>query len=412
MLGLFLILPVFALYAEHLQGTTPVLIGVAIGIYGLTQAFLQIPFGMLSDRIGRRPVIIGGLLVFALGSVVAASADTIWGVVAGRALQGSGAIAAAIMALAADLTRESRRTRAMAVIGMSIGMAFAVALVLGPVLDHWVGVPGIFWITAALALGGVLVVVFVVPTPVHSSFHQDAEPVPGQFGRVLRNLDLLRIDWGIFTLHMVLTSVFLAFPLLLRDLGLETVNHWKVYLPVLVLAIAVMVPFVIIAETRHKMKQVFIGGIAVLTVAQLGFFFFTANLVGLVVALFLFFTAFNLLEATLPSIVSKVAPVDAKGTAMGVYSSSQFVGTFLGGLLGGWVQQQFGTAEVFLFALIMLLFWLATAWGMTPPRQLSTRLLPVGEVIDEKKGDVANRVAAVAGVEEVIIVQSEGVAYL
>ncbi len=412
MLGLFLILPVFALYAEHLEGTTPVLVGVAIGVYGLTQAFLQIPFGLLSDRIGRKPVIIGGLLVFALGSAVAASADTIWGVVAGRALQGSGAIAAAIMALAADLTRESQRTRAMAVIGMSIGMAFAVALVLGPVLDHWVGVPGIFWITAALALGGIVVVAFVVPTPQRSTFHQDAEPVPGQFGRVLRNLDLLRIDWGIFTLHMVLTAVFLAFPLLLRDLGLATAHHWWIYLPVLVAAIGAMVPFVIIAETRHMMKQVFLGGIAVLAVAQLGFYLFKASLIGLVIALFLFFTAFNLLEATLPSIVSKVAPADAKGTAMGVYSSSQFIGAFLGGLVGGWVHQRFGTAAVFLFAFVMLSLWLAVAWGMTPPRQLSTRLLPVGDLTPDQKKAVAGQVAAVAGVEEVVIVQSEGVAYL
>jgi len=229
MLGLFLILPVFALYAVDLEGVTPMLIGVAIGAYGLTQALLQIPFGMLSDRIGRKPVIVGGLIIFAIGSVVAALSDSIYGVIAGRALQGSGAIAAAVMALAADLTREEQRTKIMAMIGMSIGASFTLALVLGPIFNEWIGVSGIFWMTAVLALVGVYVALYLVPQPKKCQRHRDAEPVAGQFARVLSNPSLLRLDYGILTLHITITSVFLVMPLVLRDnLGIESASHWHV----------------------------------------------------------------------------------------------------------------------------------------------------------------------------------------
>jgi MFS family permease len=234
MLGLFMILPVFALYADQLAGVTPALTGLAIGVYGITQALLQIPAGLLSDHIGRKPVIIGGLLLFAFGSVIAALADSIYIVILGRALQGAGAIAAAIMALTADLTREAQRIKAMALIGMSIGLSFAAALILGPLLYEWVGVPGIFWITALLALGGILVVAFIVPRPRVTAIPREAEAIPAQFGRVLRNPELLRLDFGILVLHTVLTASFVVLPLVLRDaIGLAAVDHWKLYLPVL-----------------------------------------------------------------------------------------------------------------------------------------------------------------------------------
>ncbi len=364
MLGLFLILPVFALYAEDLDYATPVLVGLAIGIYGLTQAVLQIPFGLLSDRIGRKPVIVGGLLLFALGSVIAATADDIWLIIIGRAIQGSGAIAAAIMALLADLTRESQRTKAMAMVGITIGISFSVALILGPLLHHWIGMSGIFWLTAGLAVLGILILLLMVPTPAHSSVHGDAEPVPGMFRRVLANRDLLRLDLGIFTLHLVLTSLFLSIPLALRDVGLPVQQHSYLYLPVMLISMIVMVPFIIMAEKRGRMKVVFMGGIGLLLLAQLGFYFTLHSFWGLATFMLLFFIAFNVLEATLPSLVSKTSPAAAKGTAMGVYTTSQFAGAFCGGLLGGWIHTQFGLSAIYLMGALACLIWLLIAAGM------------------------------------------------
>lgn len=367
MLGLFLILPVFALYAEELASATPVLIGMAIGIYGLTQAVLQIPFGLLSDKIGRKPVIVGGLLLFALGSVIAAMADDIWMIIVGRAIQGSGAIAAAVMALLGDLTRDNQRTKSMAFVGVTIGMSFTVALIAGPFFNIWVGVPGLFWITAALAISGILILLLVVPTPARSSIHSDAEPVPGMFGKVLRDPQLLRLDVGIFTLHLVLTALFLALPLTLRDAGLPVEKHSWLYLPVMLLSMGLMVPFIIMAEKKSMMKQVFTGAIGLVGIALAGFYLLSSSVWGLGLMLLVFFVGFNLLEATLPSLISKLAPGAIRGTAMGVYSSAQFGGAFVGGLLGGWVHQQFGEPAVFLMGAGFVLIWLLLASGMRMP---------------------------------------------
>lgn len=413
MFGLFLILPVFAIYADNLQGVTPVLVGVAIGAYGLTQAFLQIPFGLLSDRIGRKPVIIGGLIIFAIGSLVAAGAESIWGVILGRAIQGSGAIAAAVMALAADLTREQNRTKAMAVIGMSIGFAFASSLVLGPVLNSWVGVPGIFLMTAVLALLGIVMVIWVVPNPSHQVRHRDAEALSGQFARVLSDVNLLRLDAGILILHMILTSVFISVPLALQDMiGLDVGEHWMVYLPVVLFSMIFMIPFVVIAEKRRKMKSVYLSAIGGIALALLGMFLLHASLWGLVGALLLFFTAFNLLEATLPSLISKVAPAESKGTAMGVYSTSQFAGAFFGGLLGGVMHSYFGLEGVFLFAAVAAMLWLLIASGMAKPTHYSNYLLKVGKLDQAQANELQRQLLDVAGVEEAAVVAEEGVAYL
>ncbi len=413
MLGLFLILPVFALYAQELADVTPIMVGLAIGAYGLTQALLQVPFGLLSDRIGRKPVIIAGLLIFALGSVVAANAESIWGVIIGRALQGSGAIAAAVMALLADLTREEHRTKAMAVIGMSIGLAFTLSLILGPLLNTWIGVPGIFWLTAMLALVGIAITLLVVPDPKSHQTHRDAGTALGQVGKVLRMPELLRLDLGILVLHMVLTALFLVVPLALRDdVGLVAADHWKVYLPVMLASLAVMVPFVVIAEKRRQMKRVFVGAIATLFFALVAFALWGDSLWGIVIALWVFFVAFNLLEATLPSLISKVAPAASKGTAMGVYSTSQFFGAFIGGVVGGWVQSYYGMPGVFWFSALAALLWCGVAWGMAPPSYLSSKLLRVGVMDAAQASELELQLSLVKGVGEVGVVAEEGIAYL
>jgi predicted MFS family arabinose efflux permease len=413
MLGLFMILPVFALYADELQGVTPALAGLAIGIYGLTQAMLQIPYGLISDRLGRKPVIIFGLLVFVLGSLVAAAAESIQVVILGRAIQGAGAIAAVVMALAADLTREQHRVKTMAIIGMSIGASFMLAMVLGPVFNNLIGVSGIFMLTAVLAVFGIVVIWKVVPNPVISRIHRDAEPVPAQFAAVLKDTQLLRLDAGILILHMILTASFVTLPLVLRDIaGFDPAQHWKLYLPVLALSVLLMIPFILLAEKYQRMKQVFLGAIVTITVALLLLFGFHQQVWVIAVLLVIFFAGFNLLEAILPSLISKLAPADSKGTAMGFYSSAQFFGAFLGGVMGGWLHGKFGLAAVFLFCAVAAMIWLVIAAGMKSPRHLSTRLIKVVVSGSREASSLADKIAQIAGVTEAVVIAEDGVAYL
>lgn len=412
MLGLFMILPVLSLFAETLEGATPLLIGLAISVYGLTQAFLQIPFGLMSDHFGRKKIIILGLILFASGSVVAALSTTIYGVLIGRALQGSGAIAAAIMALAADLTAEVHRTKAMAMIGASIGMSFGVAVTLGPVIAGFSGIQGIFWLTAVLSFLAIFVVLFVVPNPEHTKVHRDAELVPSQFTTVLKDKDLLRLDYGIFVLHLILTASFMIVPLLLRDAGLDAKEHWMVYLPVLVTSMLVIVPFVIIAEKKRKMKAVFIAAVATVFIANIGLYFFNTSLVALIAGLWVFFCGFNLLEATLPSLISKTAPGDLKGTAMGAYSSSQFMGAFVGGTAGGWVYGEWGVQYVFLFCACAAGSWLLVALFMNAPQYLANLLISTEEIAPENLDAFIADIIMLEGVASATLQSSEQVAYL
>ena len=412
MLGLFMILPVFALYAEGLAGVTPLLVGLAIGVYGLTQALLQIPFGMLSDRIGRKPVIIGGLLLFAVGSLLAAMADSITWIIIGRALQGSGAIAAAVMALAADLTREEHRTKVMAMIGLSIGVSFMLAMIAGPILNHWVGVPGIFTLTGLLALLGIVIVAWVVPAPASLRFHRDTELEPACLRTVLGNRQLLRLDGGVMVLHLVLTAIFVVVPLGLRDSGLAPAQHWQVYLPVMSISLILAVPLIILAERRRMLKRIFNLGIALLFCSLLGLMLVWQSWLAMALALLGFFIAFNLLEASLPSLVSKFSPAASKGTAMGVYSTSQFFGAFLGGLLGGWSYSQFGPIGVFALGAGIVALWQFAALSMREPLYLASEMMRVSVDDDDAARQMEQRLAAVPGVSEVSVSVEEGVAYL
>ncbi|MFN2330803.1 MAG: MFS transporter [Halomonas sp.] len=413
MLGLFMVLPVLALYADDLTGATPLLVGLALGVYGLTQALLQIPFGALSDRIGRKPVIAFGLVLFMIGSVVAANAESIGGVIAGRSLQGSGAVAAAIMALLADQTREQVRTAAMATIGLSIGVAFALAMVLGPWLAAGFGLSSVFWFTAALALLGIAVLWKLVPPAPRRLQHRDVGIERSQLTATLGRHELLRLDLSIFSLHLILMAIFVAVPFRLLEAGIAVERHGLTYLGVMLLAFAGMVPLVILAEKRRQMKAMCLLAIGAITLSLGGLAGLEGSLWGLLGWLLLFFIAFNLLEATLPSMLSKLAPAGAKGTAMGVYSTSQFLGAFLGGVLGGFLAQQWGLAAVFVGCGLLGVVWLALMAGMTPPPHLASEVVALD---DEHQGaaleSLAARFAEVAGVEDVLVVAEDRLAYL
>lgn len=364
MLGLFLILPVFAVYARSIPGgQDATMIGLALGIYGLTQAMLQIPFGIASDRYGRKPVIVIGLLLFAVGSFVAAGASDLFMTIVGRALQGAGAISAAVTAFIADSTRDSQRTKAMAMVGGSIGATFAISLVGAPLLYEAVGMDGIFAFTGLLALGAIAVVTLVTPA---------APPTPRPSDGVSRTSlrevavepDLLRLNFGIFTLHAVQMAMFVVLPTWLADrAGLEVSAHWKIYLPVVLLSFVLMLPALLWSERRAGLRPVFLASIALVLAVQL---VFIAEPVGLTLfagLLLLFFAGFNVLEASLPSLVSRLAPSDAKGAALGVYNTTQSLGLFFGGLLGGWVQQVWGRPAVFVACAVLTTLWLLVAFG-------------------------------------------------
>ena len=367
MIGLFMVLPLLALYAADMPGATPLLIGLALGGYGLTQALLQIPLGWLSDQVGRKRVIIGGLLMLVAGSVVAGMADTVYGIIIGRTMQGAGAIAGTVMALVADLTGEEQRTKAMALVGISIGLAFAVAIVLGPLVAAAGGLSAVFWFTALLAVIGIGVVLVLVPTPERVGIeHSDVGARRGLILRSLREPALARLNFGVFTLHFTLMACFLVLPGFLEELaGVDREHHWQVYLPTLILSIVGMVPMLRMAERGGRARETFLLGIGMtfVSVAILGF---TASAVALYLGLWLFFVGFNYLEATLPSLVSKSVFPGGKGTALGVYSTCQFFGIFCGGAIGGWVLQAAGKD-----ALITLCLAVIACWGVLS-------LLPAG----------------------------------
>ncbi|WP_313087042.1 MFS transporter [Pseudomonas sp.] len=411
MLGMFMVLPVLATYGLELKGATPALIGLAIGAYGLTQAVLQIPFGMLSDRIGRLPVIYFGLLIFAAGAALAASADSIWGVVAGRVLQGAGAISAAVMALLSDLTREQHRTKAMAMIGMSIGVSFAVAMVVGPLLTRAYGLSGLFWTTAGMALLGIAIIA-TLPRANRHLRHRESGVAKQALGATVRHPDLLRLDFSIFVLHAILMASFVALPLaLVNQAGLPKDQHWWVYLTALVVGFFGMVPFIIYGEKKRQMKRVVLGAVAVLVLAELFFWLFGDRLWSLVAGMIVFFIAFNLLEASLPSLISKVAPAGGKGTAMGIYSTCQFLGSGLGGVIGGWFYQLGGLGLVFSGCTALCGLWLLVTWGMREPPYVTGLRLPLSASAVGNPG-LAEQMLRVPGVSDAVVIADEAAAYV
>jgi MFS family permease len=414
MLGMFLILPVFAVYAERLPGgDNHTLIGLALGAYGLTQALLQLPFGMASDRIGRKRVIYFGLALFALGSFVAASAHNIYWIIIGRTIQGAGAINAAVTALVADLTREEHRTKAMAMIGGTIGMTFAASLVLGPALYHLISIPGIFAMTGVLAIVAVAVMKFAVPNPKFSRFHSDAEAVPAKLLGVLRNRELLRLNFGIFSLHAVQMAMFVVMPFALRQTsGLDVNHHWEVYLPVLAVSLVFMVPMIIYGEKKAKLRTVFIASVTMMLAAEIAFIPAITHFWGIVGVMILYFIAFNVLEASLPSIISKIAPTGSKGTAMGVYNTFQSFGLFVGGALGGYLSYRFGSASVFEFGAVLIGLWLLLATRMKPLPAVKNLMFHVPDMSAEQARRLEQQIAAVTGVTEVAVATEEGAAYV
>jgi predicted MFS family arabinose efflux permease len=369
MLGLFMVIPLFTLYAITLPGATPALVGLTMGIYGLSQAILQIPFGALSDRIGRKKIITAGLLIFMLGSILAAMSHSIWMMLLGRALQGAGAVGSTIMALIADLTREEQRTKAMAITGITIGLSFSFAMVLGPILGPWIQVQGIFWLAAIFSVIAIAILFIFVPTPGQLTWHPETEPDLHRLPDILKHPELLRFNIGVFCLHAIFTASFIVVPISLQNLaGLQSNHQWALYLPTLMLAFCLSVICIVIAEKKYRVKQFFILSVLLLAIAEMSLWFFANNLLLSSLNLLLFFTAFSLLEAFLPSLVSKTAPPARKGTALGIYSFSQFFGIFVGGAVGGWLYGAFGLLEVHLFCAILAIIWLCIAFSMKNPQ--------------------------------------------
>jgi predicted MFS family arabinose efflux permease len=407
MLGLFMILPVFSVHAATIPGATATRIGIALGIYGLTQALLQMPLGMLSDRIGRRPIIIAGLILFALGSVIAALSHSMTGIIIGRAVQGTGAIGSTTLAFVADLTRDENRSKAMALIGLSIGVSFSIAMILGPMINAWFGLSGIFWLTAGMALLG-LCLLKKVPNPPQLTLHSTAEAAPNRFKAVFKNTQLLRLDLGIFCLHLVLTALFLVIPILLTHrLHFSQLQQTTTYLVVLICAFIAMIPFILYGEKKRHMKLIFITAIMALLATEALLYYSHSHFIVVSILLFTFFTAFTLLEASLPSLISKIAPIQYKGTAMGVYSTSQFFGIFVGGSLGGMILGHYGMDGIFLFCCTVTLVWLIAAVTMKHPPYLSTLIFEANNKGDEIKQTLSE----IEGVSEVSYASEENIIY-
>ena len=410
MLGLFMIIPVFAVAGQSYQGATPTLIGLAVGVYGLSQALLQIPFSLIADRFNRKPLIVFGLLLFALGGAVAAMSETIYGVIIGRAIAGAGAVSAVVMALLADVTREENRSKAMATMGMSIGLSFVVAFSVGPWLTSLVGISGLFWVTTLMGLLAILTL-FLVPktTRHHRNFQQGYIT---QLKQVLKMGDLNRLHVSVFSLHLLLTAMFVYIPSQLigfADIPLS--KHGIVYLPLLVISLFFAFPSIILAEKYRQMRGIFLTAIAGIIIGLFILIFGFESKYILLLGLGFFFIAFNVMEALLPSWLSKAAPIQSKATAMGVNASGQFLGAFCGGMLGGQLLQLNNTAYGWSILTAIAIIWLLVSFGLSQPRYLSSLVLRLPE--DNKQTDEwTSQLLAIRGIEEVVVMSEQQVAYI
>nr|WP_315277598.1 MFS transporter [uncultured Acinetobacter sp.] len=409
MLGLFMIIPVFSVAGQSYQYATPALIGLAVGVYGLTQAILQIPFSLIADRYSRKPLVVFGLLLFALGGAIAAMSDTIYGVIIGRAIAGGGAVSAVVMALLADVTREENRTKAMAVMGMSIGMSFVVAFSLGPWLTGWVGISGLFWVTTVMGLAAILMLLLVPKvTRHHRNFQQGYIT---QLKQVLKMGDLNRLHVSVFTLHLLLTAMFIYVPSqLIQFADIPLQHHGWVYLPLLLVSLFVAFPSIVLAEKYRKMRGIFLTAIAGIILGLLVLIFGFESKYILLLGLGLFFIAFNVMEALLPSWLSKAAPIQSKATAMGMNASSQFLGAFFGGMIGGQLLMLNHTAMGWSILTAIAIIWLLVSFGLAQPRYLSSLVLRLPENRETDKW--TSQLLAIRGIEEVVVMSDQQVAYV
>lgn len=413
MIGLFMVLPVFTAYAQHLSGSTPMLIGMAVGIYGLSQALFQIPFGMMSDKFGRKPLIFIGLMIFITGSLIAGFADSINVMIIGRALQGVGAVGSTILAMVADLTREEQRTKAMAITGITIGLSFSLAMLIGPLLSKWLAVNHLFYIAGLCGSLAIIILYSLVPTPASKKWHRDAEPDLRSFLALFFNAELARLNFGIFILHAIFTASFVVIPISLLRIGhLPTNQQWLIYAPSLAFAFLLVMIAMGIAERKQQLKPYFLGGIAMLALSELIIWLAPSQIMLTSIGLCLFFTGFSLLEAFLPSLISRIAPISRKGSALGIFSCAQFLGIFIGGVLGGWLFGQFSFSGVYLFCLLLSIFWFALSASMQPPRYLVTDVLRLSPTQVLQWEMIATKLHVIPGMVEVTLIAEDKVAYL
>lgn len=409
MLGLFMIIPVFSVVGQSYQYATPALIGLAVGVYGLSQAILQIPFSLWADRFSRKPLIVFGLLLFALGGAIAAMSESIYGVILGRAIAGAGAVSAVVMALLADVTREENRTKAMAVMGMSIGLSFVVAFSLGPWLTSLVGISGLFWVTTVMGLLAISML-FLVPktTRHHKNFKQG---YLNQLKQVLKMGDLNRLHVSVFALHLLLTAMFIYVPSqLINFAGIPLAKHGIVYLPLLVISLFFAFPSIILAEKYRKMRSIFLTAIAGIIAGLVILIFGYESKYILLLGLGLFFIAFNVMEALLPSWLSKAAPIQSKATAMGVNASAQFLGAFFGGTLGGQLILLNNTTMGWSVLAAIAILWLLISFGLAQPRYLTSIVLRLPE--DKQTDNWTSQLLSIRGIEEVVVMSDQQVAYV